>query len=342
VHYSRFSRPSFVACAVSIALLLGVVPIASAEHEHTVQQGQSLGAIAKKYGVSVFELAMRNRLKQDAVLRKGQVLVVPSQGVVYVQSGQTLAGIARRRQVDPIELAKRNGLKPGAALKVGQRLVLPGFDDEGEADDARKRWGTPKHPGVVTLYRIWSKQTRHIRLLDSQGRARNDALTQLRDLMRPRESRMRKTPHPRLLRLISQVSDHFGGRPLHVVSGYRLPGGYTRESSRHVAGEAIDFLIPGVPLTEVRDYCLHFDHSGCGYYPRSGFVHMDVRRKNAHWTDWSLPGQAPILTEPKSGAAQPPANGEKNAEPKDEADPTADDDGLPALDDDLTDGPPAR
>jgi hypothetical protein len=60
----------------------------------------------------------------------------------------------------------------------------------------------------------------------------------------------------------------------------------------------MDFRIPGVPLTELRDYCHRFDAAGVGYYPRTQFVHLDVRRQNARWTDWSLPGQAPVLQKP--------------------------------------------
>lgn len=338
---SSAHRPRWLgfAVAVSFATLAAALP-ASADQEHTVRAGQSLGAIAKKYGVSVFALASHNRIKRDASLRPGQVLSVPAQGIVYVTSGQSLASIARMHHVDAGELAKRNGLKPKAPLQRGQRLILPGFDEGGEASEARKRWGAPKQLGLVTVYRIWSKQTRRIRIRDGRGRVRPEAVRQMREVMRPRESRRRKDPHPRLLRLLAQVSDHFGGRPIHIVSGVRPPGGYTRETSRHVAGEAIDFRIPGVPLTDLRDYCQRFDHSGCGYYPRSRFVHMDVRRTSARWTDWSLPGQAPMLQPPGPSADGPEGldtDTDAPPEPANDAElpeaPPAADDGLAPIDD---------
>jgi hypothetical protein len=121
----------------------------------------------------------------------------------------------------------------------------------------------------------------------------------LRDFLRPRDSQRRKTPNARLLGLLARVSDHFGGRQIHVVSGYRLPKGLTRRTSRHVAGEAIDFRIPGVPLTTLRDYCQQFPDVGVGYYPTTQFVHLDVRKQPARWTDWSLPGQPPVLVKPR-------------------------------------------
>ena len=122
---------------------------------------------------------------------------------------------------------------------------------------------------------------------------RRPALRALTRSCVPRGSRTGKEPHPRLIRLLAQVSDHFGGRQVDVISGYRKPGGYTKDTSRHVAGQAIDFRIPGVPLTELRDYCSKLDHVGVGYYPRSQFVHMDVRVTAARWTDYSGPGEAP-------------------------------------------------
>src|SRR5262249_40692880 len=41
------------------------------------------------------------------------------------------------------------------------------------------------------------------------------------------------------------------------------------------------------------DYCRSLTATGCGYYPRSTFVHVDVREPYAQWVDWSAPGQRP-------------------------------------------------
>ena len=99
------------------------------------------------------------------------------------------------------------------------------------------------------------------------------------------------TIHPRLLTLLARVSDTFGGRPIQLVSGYRL--GNTSKRSRHRKGRAIDFRIAGVPVTVVRDYLKTFDKVGIGYYPKSQFVHFDVRHQWTYWIDYSGPGQAP-------------------------------------------------
>ena len=290
------SRPARSASA--LVLLLGLAATARADREHTVVEGQTLSAIAARYGVRVSAISAANGLPDGAALRPGQVLLVPPPGVVYVRAGDTLAAIARRHDVSTAELARVNRLPAEASVRIGQRLLLPGYDAAAAAAGAEKRWGTPKRRGVLTVHRLSASSTRRVRVLDGYGRVRRPALRELGRLLRPRESRRVKEPHPRLVRLLAQVSDHFGGRPIHVVSGVRRAGGFTRETSRHVAAQAIDFRIPGVPLDALRDYCARLDHVGVGYYPHSQFVHLDVRRRNARWTDNSGPGEAPRIERP--------------------------------------------
>jgi uncharacterized protein YcbK (DUF882 family) len=319
--------------AVAFLCAFALAAEAQADRQHTVRPGQSLGQIAKQYRIRAVELAAANGMSTDVPLRQGQVLTVPPVGVVHVGKGQTLGSIARAHKVTITALRKANKLKPNQPLQIGQRLMLPGA----KPTKAEETWGKPKKRGVVTFHRIWSKQTVRVRILDDHGKVRKGALRQMRDLMRPRESKKRKEPNQRLLRLLAQVSDHFGGRPLHIVSGFRVAGGFTNDSSRHVAGEAVDFRIPGVSIPELRDRCQKFDHVGVGYYPRSQFVHLDVRRQNARWTDWSLPGEAPMLQKPDDVddignpiAPEPILAASEGA--MEEAPPAADD-GQPPIDD---------
>jgi uncharacterized protein YcbK (DUF882 family) len=325
-----------IAAGAWIAFALLRPDVASAERQHIVRPGQSLEVIAKRYKLKASELAAANGLTADDALHGGQVLTVPPEGVVYIAQGQTLASIAHDHGLGYLELARVNKLEPTATLHIGQRLLLPGFKASKLETAAAKRWGVPKQRGVVSLYRIWSRETERIRVVDARGRVKPTTQQLMREFLRPRESPKRKMPNARLLALIAQVSDHYGGRTLHVVSGFRLAGGLTRTTSRHVAGEAMDFRIPGVPLTDLRDYCQHFENVGVGYYPRSQFVHLDVRVQAARWTDWSLPGQPAILREP-TGPLDEAADGTAGSGPRNEAEipeaPPAPDDGQPPLED---------
>jgi uncharacterized protein YcbK (DUF882 family) len=222
---------------------------------------------------------------------------------VYVNAGQTLWSVARRHQVTVDELAKANGLTTASSLRPGMRLVLPGHKASPGGKSSKTAKAGPESsggpaigpvgkPGRVKLYRVATGQSLSVTLTDKRGRVRPEARRQLARFLSPRNSKKTRLPEPRLVALLARVSDHFGGRQIHVVSGYRLSGGNTKDSSRHVAGAAIDFRIEGVNNRTLRDYLRHFENVGVGYYPNSSFVHFDVRPRNAYWVDLSRPGQS--------------------------------------------------
>lgn len=80
------------------------------------------------------------------------------------------------------------------------------------------------------------------------------------------------------------------GRPnavIDVICGYRTPttNAYLRahthgvaRHSLHMKGEAIDIRVPGIPLSKLRKAALSLHRGGVGYYPHSGFIHVDVGR----------------------------------------------------------------
>lgn len=98
----------------------------------------------------------------------------------------------------------------------------------------------------------------------------------------------------RLLALVADVSDEFGGRPIRIVSGYREHS-YAPDS-RHKSGEAFDFSVPDVPNEAVRDFLRSLPDVGVGYYPNSTHVHLDVRDKQTYWVDYSRPGDQPVYS----------------------------------------------
>ena len=71
----------------------------------------------------------------------------------------------------------------------------------------------------------------------------------------------------------------------HVICGYRSPQTNAALRQRdpgvaahslHMAGQAVDIRLPGVPLLSLRNAALALKAGGVGYYPQSGFVHVDV------------------------------------------------------------------
>lgn len=331
---STAARATALSCLVFLvsALSCFVVSTTFAQVEHRVRPGQTLSRIAKRYHVSVAALAAQNRLSTDASLQTGQVLQIPSDGVVFVRRGQTLRAIAKLHRVEVDELARANHIRANAELRVGQRLVLPGTEED--SSESAPRWGRPRHPGTVTCLRMATHRQSKIQLVDRRGAVRRRALPALARLMAPRGSRETKSPHPQLVRLLARVSDHFGGRVIEIVSGYRPAGGYTGQESRHTQGHAIDFRVRGVPNTELRDFCRTFRHVGVGYYPNSLFVHLDVRRDDTYWVDLSRPGEAPRYSHPGASDPSPPEAPAANAvtDVGDPAEPAAGDDGAAPVD----------
>ncbi|MFK7902216.1 MAG: DUF882 domain-containing protein, partial [Nitratireductor sp.] len=112
----------------------------------------------------------------------------------------------------------------------------------------------------------------------------------LRDWRRNEPTKM----DPKLLDLIWEAYRRSGSKKyIHVVSGYRSPktneslrkrGGGQAKKSQHTLGRALDFFLPDVKISKLRDIGLKMGVGGVGYYPRSGspFVHFDTGSVR-HW-----------------------------------------------------------
>jgi hypothetical protein len=105
--------------------------------------------------------------------------------------------------------------------------------------------------------------------------------------------------HPRLLWIIQRISDAFPWRTIYVFSGYRHDpsGGRPKPGSHHSMhseGRAMDIYVMGIPNATLFQLCHKLDDVGCGYYPNSKFVHVDVRRPGSghpFWIDVSGPSE---------------------------------------------------
>jgi uncharacterized protein YcbK (DUF882 family) len=91
---------------------------------------------------------------------------------------------------------------------------------------------------------------------------------------------------PALLDLLVSLSGQTGvPAPYQVISGYRSPAtnamlhaesAQVAVKSLHTEGRAIDIRIDGMDLDYLHDAALSLSAGGVGYYPVSGFVHVDV------------------------------------------------------------------
>jgi len=91
-----------------------------------------------------------------------------------------------------------------------------------------------------------------------------------------------------LINLLYEINLRVGiDKKFNIVSGYRTPqtnawlrhqlgGRNVAKNSYHVKGQAVDIFVPGVPLHKLRNIARSLKKGGVGYYPKKGFIHVDV------------------------------------------------------------------
>lgn len=106
---------------------LSVAPRDAVE-EYTVADGDTLGGIADRYGLSLSTLLWANNLTFRSTIRPGQSLNIPPvDGVLYtVKKGDTVNKIANSYGSDAEQIISFNKLASADDLRVGDELMLPG------------------------------------------------------------------------------------------------------------------------------------------------------------------------------------------------------------------------
>lgn len=97
---------------------------------------------------------------------------------------------------------------------------------------------------------------------------------------------------PGMITRLQAIATHFPGKTITMVSGYRPQS----KGSPHAAARALDIRIDGVTNEALVTFCKTLPDTGCGYYPNSYFVHVDVRTAgvgHVYWIDVSGPGEKP-------------------------------------------------
>jgi uncharacterized protein YcbK (DUF882 family) len=113
------------------------------------------------------------------------------------------------------------------------------------------------------------------------------ATAEIKKLFRCRTTHRQKMIAQKTLAMIADVSEHYPGKTIEYVSGYRTGSGES-STSPHRDGRAIDFRIRGVQLREIRDYLWRtYADVGVGWYPSEQFVHIDTR-PGLHDMSWTF------------------------------------------------------
>jgi hypothetical protein len=167
-----------------------------------------------------------------------------------------------------------------------------------------------REPRPVTLVR-YGAEADTFRLLECDGSVAVEALDRLSVLMRPPLVVRPELPlppepdpgaaggewvvgvkmvDPRLVWLVAQLGAAFPYRWIYLVSAYRRDA----HGSYHRRGRALDLFVMGVSNETLFKYCRKLRDVGCGYYPNSNYVHLDVRpfgSGHPMWIDLARPGK---------------------------------------------------
>lgn len=112
------------------------------------------------------------------------------------------------------------------------------------------------------------------------------ALARLNAFLRDNRTDTQVTIDPELFDVLWLVRRRLGSNAAyHVVSAYRSPqtnawlasmSSGVADNSLHMRGQAMDVILPGRSVAQVRAAGLELGMGGVGYYPRTGFVHLDT------------------------------------------------------------------
>lgn len=114
-----------------------------------------------------------------------------------------------------------------------------------------------------------------------------DALERLNHFLRDHRCEETTVMDPRLFDLLHDIQQRTGNPEgtFEIFSAYRSPStnAQLRRVSRrvakhslHMSGKALDIRLCGSSTRTVRDCAIAMRRGGVGYYPRSGFVHVDT------------------------------------------------------------------
>jgi len=120
------------------------------------------------------------------------------------------------------------------------------------------------------------------------------ALKRLAHLLRDRRNNLEHPMDAKLFDLMHKLQSTLGVKePYQVICGYRSKqtnaalhkkSKGVAKNSLHMQGKAVDVCLEHTSLKELCQAARSLKAGGVGYYPKSNFVHLDVRPKPAFWS----------------------------------------------------------
>lgn len=172
-------------------------------------------------------------------------------------------------------------------LKISGIVCLGALLAPNELFASRKNELSSKEQDIrsISFYNVNSKEHLNVTYFKN-GSYCDDAHLKINNLMADKRSGETTLMELSLIETLHKIHTISGSKePIDVICGYRSPttNAHLRETksgvakhSYHSLGQAADICIKDIPLERVHEIATSLNLGGVGFYPNSGFVHIDV------------------------------------------------------------------
>ena len=240
-------------------------------HRSTVHKSTVRKAISAKSAIRKKTVVRKSAAKKSAVKKPAATTTAAKTTKGKTTTARTASRVASKpvvRHVTPQSLrgSRYGGFAPSAPIESPPPIDMT---------VPRSLSMTNVNSGESISVTYWSNGTYH-----------RDALDKLNHFLRDVKTGEQTEMDPLLFDVLWQTMQITGFHgTVEVLSGYRSPetnawlasvsAGVARDS-QHMNGNAMDIRFPGVPVYKMRQAARSLQMGGVGYYPRSGFVHIDT------------------------------------------------------------------
>ena len=237
-------------------------------HKPTVHKSTVHKAISAKSAIRKKTAMRKSAAKKSAVKKPATATTAAKTTTTKGKTISRVASASMVRHVTPQSLrgSRYGGFAPSAPIEPPPPIDMT---------VPRSLSMTNVNSGESISVTYWSNGTYH-----------RDALDKLNHFLRDVKTGEQTEMDPLLFDVLWQTMQITGfNGTVEVLSGYRSPetnawlasvsAGVARDS-QHMNGNAMDIRFPGVPVYKMRQAARSLQMGGVGYYPRSGFVHIDT------------------------------------------------------------------
>jgi uncharacterized protein YcbK (DUF882 family) len=237
-------------------------------HKPTVHKSTVHKAISAKSAIRKKTAVRKSAAKKSAVKKPATATTAAKTTTTKGKTISRVASASMVRHVTPQSLrgSRYGGFAPSAPIEPPPPIDMT---------VPRSLSMTNVNSGESISVTYWSNGTYH-----------RDALDKLNHFLRDVKTGEQTEMDPLLFDVLWQTMQITGfNGTVEVLSGYRSPetnawlasvsAGVARDS-QHMNGNAMDIRFPGVPVYKMRQAARSLQMGGVGYYPRSGFVHIDT------------------------------------------------------------------